>query len=97
MSAHVTAPDAAYQQGYRDGFAGVPAPDIHPTLVEHYARGRRAGTARSGRLPPPRPALFDSEFCRAVLARPFDAPRLDLLTCGPGESGEPPSIRDEAL
>lgn len=63
----MTAPEAAYQQGYRDGFAGVPLPEIHPTLVEHYARGRRAGTARSGRLPPPRVALFDSEFCRAVL------------------------------
>lgn len=64
----------AHMQGYLDGFEGAPLPDLHESLVEAYAEGRRIGTARSGRLPPPRPGLFDSPFCRAVLAQPFTAP-----------------------
>lgn len=61
----------AWLAGYRDGFEGRPPPDIHESLVDAYADGRRVGTARSGRLPPPRPGLFDSPFCREVLSRPY--------------------------
>lgn len=58
----------AHLQGHVDGMQGSPLPELHDALVEAYAEGRRIGTARSGRLPPPRVGLFDNEFCRAVLA-----------------------------
>lgn len=75
----------AYEAGYRDGFSGLPLPELHDSIVEAYACGRRAGTARSGRIPKPKPGLFETEFCRAVLARPF-AP---LVADVPVAEGEP--------
>lgn len=63
-------PEEAAVRGYGDGFSGRPLPaELPEHLVDIYADARRAGTARSGRLPPPRPALFDSEFCRETLAK----------------------------
>lgn len=81
---------AARERGWLDGFHGRPPPELHEDLVDAYAEGRRIGTARSGRLPPPRRLFFDDEFCRAVLARPIGppAPGLDD-TAGRHEAGEP--------
>lgn len=75
----------AHLQGYLDGFEGHSLPDLHESLVDAYATGRRAGTARSRRVPAPRPGLFDTPFCRAVLARPY-AP---LVADVPVAEGEP--------
>jgi hypothetical protein len=64
----------ASARGWLDGFNGRPPPELHETLVDAYADGRRLGTARSGRLPPPRASLFDTDYCRAVLAwSPYDS------------------------
>lgn len=88
--------ESAVSRGYEDGFSGRPLPaELPDHLVDIYADARRAGTARSGRLPPPRPTLFDSEFCRAELARPIHAPRLVTGPAGRDGAGVP-SSSDEA-
>lgn len=84
----------AHLQGYVDGMQGNPLPDIHEALVDAYAEGRRNGTARSGRLPKSKPGLFDTEFCREVLARPtVTAPEPPDV---PVPAGASPSTPDEA-
>ena len=85
----------ARKRGYLDGFTGRPLPELHEAYVEAYAEGRRAGTQQSGRVPPPRRGAFDSDFCRAVLARPTPlAPGL-ADKAGRHEAGVP-SHDDEA-
>ena len=77
--------ETAFALGYADGFHG---------RALTYADGRRAGTARSGRLPPPRALFFDTPYCRAVLARSVSlAPGLDDVA-GRHEAGVP--SHDEA-
>lgn len=78
----------AHLQGHVDGMQGNPLPELHDALVEAYAEGRRIGTARSGRLPPPRAGLFDTPFCRAVLAGHRE-PFAPLVADVPVAEGEP--------
>lgn len=59
----------ARSRGFIDGFYGRAVPEVHASLLEAYASGRRIGTHRSGRLPVPGPPLFGSAFCREVLGR----------------------------
>lgn len=69
-------PETAFALGYADGLHGRPLTYVDDALVDHYADGRRAGTARSGRLSSPRAPYFDTPYCRAVLARPLDTPEV---------------------
>ena len=85
--------ETAFALGYADGFHGRALTYVDDALFDAYADGRRAGTARSGRLPP-RALFFDTEFCRAVLARSVSlAPGLDDVA-GRHEAGVP--SHDEA-
>lgn len=59
---------AARIAGFLDGMHGAPLRDVAPDLADEYAAGRENGTLRSGRIVP-RPGLFDSAWCREVLAR----------------------------
>lgn len=70
--------ETAFALGYADGLHGRPLTIVEDDLVDAYADGRRAGTARSGRLRNHRRPFFDTPFCRAVLARPVpDRPEED--------------------
>ena len=81
--------ETAFALGYADGLHGRPLTIVDDALVDAYADGRRVGTARSGRLRNPRRPFFDTDFCRAVLARPVPPSPLDstAVACGRGESG----------
>lgn len=87
--------ETAIALGYADGFHGRALTYVDDALFDAYADGRRIGTERAGRLPPPRRPFFDTEFCRAVLARPVPiAPGL-YDVAGRHEVGVP-SHDDEA-
>lgn len=87
--------ETAFALGYADGFHGRALTYVDDALFDAYADGRRIGTERAGRLPPPRALFFDTPYCRAVLARSVSlAPGLDDVA-GRHEAGVP-SHDDEA-